>query len=37
MEKMNPVKPLFSHLPERLAGLEELVENLWWNWNPGEA
>ena len=28
MEKMNPVKPLFPHLPERLAGLEELVENL---------
>ena len=24
MEKMNPVKPLFPHLPERLAGLEEL-------------
>jgi starch phosphorylase len=37
MEKMNPVKPLFPHLPERLAGLEELVENPWWNWNPGEA
>jgi hypothetical protein len=37
MEKMNPVKPLFPHLPELLAGLEELVENLWWNWNPGEA
>ncbi len=29
MEKMNPVKPLFPHLPERLAGLEKLVENLW--------
>ena len=26
MEKMNPVKPLFPNLPERLAGLEELVE-----------
>ena len=26
MEKMNPVKLLFPHLPERLAGLEELVE-----------
>ncbi|MDH3555852.1 MAG: DUF3417 domain-containing protein [Deltaproteobacteria bacterium] len=32
---MNPVKLLFPHLPERLAGLEELAENLWWNWNPG--
>lgn len=27
--------PLFSHLPKRLAGLEELAENLWWSWNPG--
>ncbi len=26
---------LFPHLPERLAGLEELAENLWWSWNPG--
>jgi len=30
-----PVTPLFPHLPERLAGLEELAENLWWSWNPG--
>ena len=22
-------------MPERLAGLEELAENLWWSWNPG--
>ena len=21
-------------LPERLGGLEELAENLWWSWNP---
>lgn len=21
-------------LPERLAGLEELAENLWWSWHP---
>ncbi len=35
MEKMDTVQPLFSHLPERLAGLEELAENLWWSWNPG--
>lgn len=26
---------LFPHLPSRLAGLEELAENLWWSWNPG--
>ena len=32
---MNSVKPLFPHLPERLAGLEALAENLWWSWNPG--
>jgi len=24
MEKMTTVQPLFPHLPERLAGLEEL-------------
>jgi starch phosphorylase len=35
MKKMNTVQPLFPHLPERLAGLEELAENLWWSWNPG--
>ena len=35
MEKINTVQPLFPHLPERLAGLEDLAENLWWNWNPG--
>ena len=35
MEKTQPTQPLFPHLPERLAGLEELAENLWWSWNPG--
>jgi len=35
MKKINTVKPLFPHLPERLAGLEDLAENLWWSWNPG--
>jgi glycogen phosphorylase len=35
MGKINTVQPLFPHLPERLAGLEELAENLWWSWNPG--
>jgi hypothetical protein len=29
MEKMNTVKPLFPHLPKRLAGLEALAENRW--------
>jgi glucan phosphorylase len=35
MGKMNTVQSLFPHLPERLDGLEELAENLWWRWNPG--
>ncbi len=25
---------VFPYLPERLAGLEELAENLWWSWHP---
>ena len=24
----------FPSLPERLAGLEDLAENLWWSWHP---
>lgn len=24
----------FKNLPERIAGLEELAENLWWSWHP---
>ena len=24
----------FPNLPERLSGLGELAENLWWSWNP---
>ena len=35
MEKIDTVKPLFPHLPERLAGLEALAENLWCSWNSG--
>lgn len=35
MEKTAAVPRLFPHLPERLSGLEELAENLWWSWNPG--
>lgn len=34
MEETFPIQPLFPHLPERLAGLETLAENLWWSWNP---
>jgi starch phosphorylase len=25
---------VFPNLPERLAGLEEFAENLWWSWHP---
>ncbi|MGB5985844.1 MAG: alpha-glucan family phosphorylase, partial [Desulfobacterales bacterium] len=25
---------LFPNLPERLAGLADLAENLWWSWHP---
>lgn len=25
----------FTNLPERLSGLGELAENMWWSWNPG--
>jgi starch phosphorylase len=35
MEHTNTAQSLFPQLPERLAGLEELAENLWWSWNPG--
>jgi starch phosphorylase len=24
----------FPHLPDRIMGLGELAENLWWSWNP---
>lgn len=35
MEKTAAAPRLFPHLQERLSGLEELAENLWWSWNPG--
>jgi glycogen phosphorylase len=35
MKNNHTAKPLFPHLPKRLAGLEVLAENLWWSWNPG--
>jgi starch phosphorylase len=25
---------LFPNLPQRLVGLGELAENLWWSWHP---
>ncbi|MCF8038322.1 MAG: DUF3417 domain-containing protein [Desulfohalobiaceae bacterium] len=25
---------LFPYLPEHIAGLEDLAENLWWSWQP---
>ena len=28
------LKSMFPNLPERLAGLGELAENLWWSWHP---
>ncbi|MDP2643549.1 MAG: alpha-glucan family phosphorylase [Desulfobacterales bacterium] len=31
---MDPQKIMFPNLPERIRGLEELAENLWWCWNP---
>jgi starch phosphorylase len=35
MENTPKAQRLFPHLPERIAGLEALAENLWWGWNPG--
>jgi starch phosphorylase len=31
---MKHFKSEFPHLPDRIAGLGELAENLWWSWNP---
>jgi starch phosphorylase len=31
---MNEQKNIFPNLPQRLNGLGELAENLWWSWNP---
>jgi starch phosphorylase len=31
---MNTGHRIFPNLPERLIGLEELAENLWWSWDP---
>lgn len=34
MSEIKTVKNIFPNLPKRLAGLEELAENLWWSWHP---
>jgi starch phosphorylase len=31
---MNIKERVFPNLPERLMGLEEIAENLWWSWQP---
>lgn len=31
---MNTTNRLFPNLPERLAGLEDIAENLWFSWHP---
>jgi starch phosphorylase len=31
---METIKNLFPNLPERLLGLGEIAENLWWSWHP---
>ncbi len=31
---MDASEPLFPGLPTRLAGLEDIAENLWWSWHP---
>ena len=31
---MHNKRRLFPHLPKRIAGLEDLAENLWWSWQP---
>ena len=31
---MKVMNNIFSGLPERIAGLGELAENLWWSWHP---
>jgi starch phosphorylase len=31
---MKVLNNIFPNLPERIAGLGELAENLWWSWHP---
>jgi starch phosphorylase len=35
MSKTKRAKQIFPNLPERLVGLGDLAENLWWSWHPG--
>jgi len=32
--KMKDIQSLFPNLPDRILGLGELAENLWWSWRP---
>ena len=34
MTKVTTERQRLFELPERLSGLEELAENLWWSWHP---
>ncbi|KPJ79142.1 MAG: alpha-glucan phosphorylase [Deltaproteobacteria bacterium SG8_13] len=31
---MTDIRALFPNLPDRIVGLGELAENLWWSWRP---
>ena len=31
---MQVKESLFPNIPERISGLEEIAENLWWSWHP---
>jgi starch phosphorylase len=33
-EMLERVRKEFPNLPERLLGLGEMAENLWWSWHP---
>jgi starch phosphorylase len=33
-EMMDRIRQAFPNLPERLLGLGEMAENLWWSWHP---
>jgi len=33
-EMMERVRKQFPNLPDRLLGLGEMAENLWWSWHP---
>ncbi len=31
---MSAIKGGFSHVPERISGIVDLADNLWWSWHP---